>query len=463
MALIIAGDRSGSGKTTVTLAMLAYLRSQNLNVQPFKVGPDYIDPIWHHAIANIYSRNLDPVLTSEDYVKRCFIYHAQRADYALIEGVMGLFDGINWRPEGSGLTPATNYASTAHIAQLLQQPILLVIDCAKLSGSVAAIVVGYRSLNPDLKLAGVILNKVGSDRHLDLLKQALKPLSIQILGVIRRKQYLALPERYLGLVLPGELSNPPTQWQALAHLATHCFDWPRLLPQLSSPKRPTIPLNLNHSLVKSVKVAIAKDDAFNFYYSDNLDLLEALGAELCPWSPLHDKYLPPHTQGIYIGGGYPELFAGSLSENHSGIASLRHAIEKQIPVFAECGGLIYLSQGLTDAQGTYHPLVASLPIQTSMQSSLTLGYRQVFAQPQQRSWFRASDILTAHEFHRSQTPTPPAQPLFKTQTLHHPARTHYLGWQSDTLHASYLHFHFGSSPQIWGRFLEQCARSERLC
>ena len=223
MALIIAGERSGVGKTTVTLALLSSLCRKSQTVQSFKVGPDYIDPMFHQQVTGRACRNLDPVLTSESYVQDCFTRHLEGVDYALVEGVMGLFDGASGKDD---------WASTAHVARLLQQPVLLVLDCSRLSRSVAAIAHGYQSFDPRIQLAGVVLNRVGSDRHLELLNDALEPLQLPILGVLRRQDNITIPDRHLGLVPTAEMSQLHVLIDRLAELGDICFDWQRLLPLL---------------------------------------------------------------------------------------------------------------------------------------------------------------------------------------------------------------------------------------
>ena len=229
MSLIIAGERSGVGKTTITLSILAFLtRQKNKVVQGFKVGPDYIDPMFHTRITGRYSRNLDPVLTSPDYVRSCFALHSSTAEYSVIEGVMGLFDGVRLHSE-------SDYASTAQIARLLEIPVLLVLDCSRLSGSIAAIAHGFRSLDPRINLAGVVLNRVGSDRHLELLQDALDKIKMPILGVVRRHNEITIPDRHLGLIPTAELPEISTVFDKLAHIAKTSFDWEKLLPLLRSP------------------------------------------------------------------------------------------------------------------------------------------------------------------------------------------------------------------------------------
>ena len=234
--LVIAGERSGVGKTTVTLALLAALAQKSARVQSFKVGPDYIDPMFHRQATGRPCYNLDPILTSEAYVQQCFAHRCHDAEFALVEGVMGLFDGA------SGLS---DVASTAHIARLLNLPVLLVVDCGRLSRSVLAIVHGYRTLDPRVQIAGVVLNRVGSDRHLDLLQEALASIDLPILGVLRRQDAIALPDRHLGLVPTAELPQLPDILARLAHLGHTCFHWPTLTPLLTFTPSPIHPLPHN--------------------------------------------------------------------------------------------------------------------------------------------------------------------------------------------------------------------------
>ncbi|MFB2974585.1 cobyrinate a,c-diamide synthase [Aerosakkonema sp. BLCC-F183] len=457
MSLVIAGERSGVGKTTVTLALLACLLRRNLKVQSFKVGPDYIDPMFHHYVTGLPCRNLDPVLTSASYAQQCFARHTQGVEYALVEGVMGLFDGVKQESrEEIGLVPRSPFASTAHIAHLLNLPVLLVIDCSRLSGSVAAIAHGYRSFDPKLKLAGVVLNRVGSDRHLQLLKEALEPLNIPILGILRRQDNITIPDRHLGLVPTAELPQLDALIEKLAHLGDTCFDWERLLPLLKC--KPEFPIINPKSKIQNPKskIAIARDRAFNFYYQNNLDLLTELGAELVPWSPLTDVVIPAGVQGLYFGGGFPEIFAEELSSNYSARNAVRAAIVSGMPTYAECGGLMYLCEQIIDFDRKSWPMVGVLPTVAMMGSHLTLGYRQATAL-QDTPLLPAGARVWGHEFHRSSLSVAPTNPLFELRGYHSPSLPTSEGWLKHRLHASYLHLHFGASPEIPERFLQNCS------
>lgn len=456
MALVIAGERSGVGKTTVTLALLASLCRWHLRVQSFKVGPDYIDPMFHQHVTGSPCRNLDPVLTSEVYVQECFARHTQEVDYALVEGVMGLFDGA---------TGTDDRASTAHVARLLDLPVLLVIDCSRLSRSVAAIAHGYSSFDPLVSLAGVVLNRVGSDRHLELLKDALEPLHLPILGVLRRHDNITIPDRHLGLVPTAEIPQMDTLIDQLATLAKSCFDWERLLPLLEVKGKGErgkgeglLPLTFNLSPFPSpVRIAVARDRAFSFYYPDNLELLAELGAELVFWSPLSNPGLPENVQGLYFGGGFPEVFAQHLAENRLAREAVRGALLAGMPTYAECGGLMYLCQQIVDFDGQSWLMVGAIPTTAVMGSRLTLGYRQATAL-QDSPLLSAGAVVWGHEFHRSRLSEMPTSPLFQKRGYDPQSPATLEGWRLDHVHASYIHLHFGGHLEIPSRFLQHCAR-----
>ncbi|MEH2148994.1 cobyrinate a,c-diamide synthase [Nostoc sp.] len=454
MALVIAGERSGVGKTTVTLTLLASLRRRDRLVQSFKVGPDYIDPMFHQHVTGRACRNLDPVLTSEAYVQQCFAHHNQLSEYALVEGVMGLFDGIG---HGQEKQKSTDFASTAHIALLLDLPVVLVIDCSRLSGSVAAIAHGYRSFDPRIKIAGVVLNRVGSDRHLSLLKDSLEPLQLPIFGTLRRQDNITIPDRHLGLVPTAELPELNALIDRLADLGDTCFDWQRLLPLLKSKPLPHPP-HLPHPPSSSVRIAIARDRAFNFYYQDNLDLLQQLGAEVVFWSPLEDAGIPKNVQGMYFGGGFPEVFAQQLAENSSVREAVKTAILKGMPTIAECGGLMYLCEQIIDFEGKSWPMAGVLPTSTMMGGRLTLGYRRAVAL-QDNLLVKANTTVYGHEFHRSHLTLTPTQPLFKTSRYDCEENMGCEGWGLPAnVHASYVHLHWGESREIPQRFLKECLK-----
>ncbi|MEL6319473.1 MAG: cobyrinate a,c-diamide synthase [Cyanobacteria bacterium J06626_14] len=492
MALIVAGERSGVGKTTVTLAMLAYLcrghRVESIAapvVQSFKVGPDYIDPMFHRFVTGRPCRNLDPILTSASYVEQCFFRHVAVSDVALIEGVMGLFDGV------SG---ADDVGSTAHIARLLKVPIVLVLDCRRLSRSVGAIAHGFKTFDPSIQIAGWVLNQVGSDRHLTMLTEALKPLGLPIVGMIRRDSDLTLPDRHLGLVPTDELPALDAVIEQLAQLGKHCFDWDTLLPLLSTPSgaeqseaeqqeatqsnAKVLTSSHPHSFVtvnrfyhqgegrqgddftQAQRIAVARDRAFNFYYADNLERLTEFGADIVEWSPLNDDALPSDVSGLYLGGGFPEVFAAELSRNRVMRHAVKGAIAAGMPTYAECGGLMYLCEYLVDFDGQMWPMVGVLPTTVRMGKKLTLGYRRAIAQ-HDGPLLSKDSVVWGHEFHRSTvddhstTPQPMTRP-YRIRGYHPENPTRSEGWSCHNLHASYVHLHWGDRPDIPKRFITQC-------
>jgi len=448
MALVIAGDRSGVGKTTVALALNAALTARGRRVQTFKVGPDYIDPLFHSAISGRPCYNLDPILTSADYVQTCARYYSQDADDVLIEGVMGLFDGRSGTSEGS----------TAAIAQLLNAPILLVLDVQKQAASVAALVYGFCHYHPALRIAGVVLNRVGSDRHRQILEDALAPLGIPVLGVLYRDQQLALPSRHLGLVPPHESAAFQAVGDRLAVLGYTCFDWLHLEPLCAPLSSLSPPLSSVSPLPSPLNIGIAQDAAFHFYYTDALDVLRTLGATLIPVSPLRDPCLPPNLSGLILGGGFPEVFAAELSANESFLSALRHSLQRGLPVYAECGGLMYLAQGIHTLEGQVYPLVGHLPTVAHMGDRLTLGYRTATALHASLCVDQGQQVW-GHEFHYSRVTPSPLSPLWHLNSLPE-------GWGSDDVHASYLHLHWGGHPEFAMKFLQRAAhfsRSTHLC
>ncbi|MEM9569007.1 MAG: cobyrinate a,c-diamide synthase [Cyanobacteria bacterium P01_E01_bin.34] len=448
MTLAIAAPASGSGKTTVTLALLAALRQRNLRVQSFKVGPDYIDPMFHQAATSNPCRNLDPFLTSEDYVSRCFSHHCRDADVAVVEGVMGLFDGK---------ADAGEFASTAHVAKLLSIPLVLVIDAQKVGRTVAAIAYGLMHFDLDITIAGIIFNRVGSDRHAQLLRDAIAPLNIPVLGIVRTTPDIQMPSRHLGLIPAEEQDNFPHLLDRLAHLAESSFDWDKLLPLLRyHPSETTLVTSLwpqaqsldQWELGQSPPViGVARDPAFNFYYTDNLDLLEDLGAQLEYFSPLQSGFKRcVDFDGVYLGGGFPEVFAAELSEQFHA----RTIPPEQLPpIYAECGGLMVLGKFLTDRYNHSHAMSGLLPYSTTMTRKLTLGYRNVQVVTETPA-VKAGEHLRGHEFHHSACNPPlPGASVYRWGEYRE-------GWSLDRIHASYLHLHWGEQPQVAARWLQSC-------
>ena len=343
----------------------------------------------------------------------------------------------------------------------------------------AAIAHGFRSFNPDLKFAGLVLNRVASDRHLELLQDALQPLNLPVLGVLRRDEAVTIPDRHLGLIPAEELPNLHAAIDKLADLAAVSFDWDQLLPLLAATRNgggegseqlsgrhslPSVIVTQKDDVVNSlgkqfgVRIAVARDRAFNFYYQDNLDLLEELGAELVFWSPLDDSVFPDNVQGLYFGGGFPEVFAQKLSGNVLIRDAVRSAIFSGMPTYAECGGLMYLCDSIVDFDGNSWQGVGVLETSAAMGKRLTLGYREAVA-VRDSSVLTALDRVWGHEFHRSHLTVEPTNPVYHSWRYGKRGEVEAVaeGWGVCQLHASYLHLHWGARPDIPARFLQQCA------
>ncbi|MEM9154656.1 MAG: cobyrinate a,c-diamide synthase [Cyanobacteria bacterium P01_F01_bin.33] len=441
MAFAIAAPSSGSGKTTLTLAILAALKRRGFSVASFKVGPDYIDPTFHAAATGTACHNLDPFLTSEAYIRKCFAYHCRGASAAVVEGVMGLFDGK---------AGTSGFASTAHVAKVLELPVILVLDAARIGGSAAAIAYGFKHYDPAVCIAGIICNRVASPRHAEILTEAIASLDIPLIGCIPTTPDIRLPSRHLGLVPADENRELSALFARLSHLAETYLNWEYLLPLIAPPKLAPIELWGDMSRnTSSPRIAVARDRAFNFYYADNLDLLTHLGAELIYFSPLQDGFAIANAcDGAYLGGGFPELWAARLSEQWRELPC-----RADIPIYAECGGLMVLGRSLQDLDGETYLMGERLPYSVTMTEKLRLGYREAIAQVD-TPLVRTGDRLRGHEFHHS-TCSPSPQPIYDFGQA-------YEGWRDNRIHASYLHLHWGEQTYLAARWLQQCLQSTQF-
>jgi cobyrinic acid a,c-diamide synthase len=398
--LVIAAPASGSGKTTVACGLMAALRSAGLAVSGHKTGPDYIDPGYHALATGRPARNLDPFLCGEDRIVPLFTHAAWGADVAVVEGVMGLFDGTDpGTGEGAG---DPGYGSTAHVARLLGAPVVLVIDAASMGRSVAAVAGGFARFDPRTTVAGVILNRVASDRHERLLRDALAAAGIAVYGAIRRSPEVTAPSRHLGLVPAAERSRSATDAVArLAALVRDSCDLPALLalarsagPVPGPPWDPAEALRAPAAGARPV-VAIAGGAAFTFSYTEHAELLAAAGLDVVVFDPLRDEHLPGGTAGVVLGGGFPEVHAAELSANEQLRRDVSAAAARGVPIAAECAGLLYLARSL-DGQ----PMCGALPVEAVMTGRLTLGYRQARAGADS-VLAAVGDAVRAHEFHRT--------------------------------------------------------------
>ncbi len=453
--MVIAGTKSGCGKTTVSLGLMAAFLQRGLKVAPFKVGPDFIDPGHHTRVTGVKSRNLDGWMLSRRYNRDLFNRSAARFHLAVVEGVMGLFDGYDGTSEAG---------STAQMAKWLALPVILLVDAASMARSAAAVVLGFERFDPALAYAGVIFNNVAGPRHLQYLRQALEAsVSMPCLGGLPRAPEVSIPERHLGLVTREE--HPLTD-DAIRHLARHVtehIDLDGLLARLPERAVP-VPEKRGGALgvEKPVRLAVAKDEAFCFYYPDNLELLEAAGARLVFFSPIKGKRLPPDVDGLYLGGGYPELFARKLAQN----ASLRNAVKAKsrqgMPVYAECGGFMFLCERLRDLSGRSFPMCGCFPFESRMTPRLkALGYREVTLKTDTVIGKRGQ-VLKGHEFHYSELISSPAEVatvyrITDRSGLDKPPE----GYCIHRTLGSYTHLHFGSQPEAAAAFVESCRRFQR--
>jgi cobyrinic acid a,c-diamide synthase len=464
--IIIAGTHSGVGKTTITVGLIAALRRLGLTVQPFKLGPDYIDPTYHTLSAGRRCRNLDTWLMPPERIGPLVASAACDVDFAVIEGVMGLFDGLGYEEETG---------STAEIAKLLDLPVILVIDAAKMARSALAMVSGYQQFDSRVRFAGVIVNRVGSENHGRGVAAAIEKASgVPVIGWIPRDARLQIVERHLGLVPavmasalePGECSDfvSAAEEAILSHLNLDLLQrragGVSHLMASAPATEPAGPWNQGAHASRSARrvvIAVARDEAFHFTYEENLELLRAAGADIAFFSPLYDVSLPPGTAGIILSGGFPEMFAVQLAANTRMLEDIREAYRQQLPMYAECGGLMYLTEAIVDQQGRSHHMAGLLPGRSVMSGRLTLGYRR--AEALASCWlFDAGEEVRGHEFHHSrwENRTADVPPAF----LLRPARGDDKPWPEGArlgnLWASYLHLHFCGKPELATRFVKAC-------
>ncbi len=436
--LIVAGTHSGVGKTTVTLALMAALRRRGLTVQPFKVGPDFIDPGHHTAVCGRPSRNLDTWMLGDDTVRALF-GRAATADISIIEGVMGLFDGRSAEdPRGS----------TAHLAKLLDAPVLLVIDAAAMAASAAALVKGFAEFDPGVRIVAVVCNRVAGPRHFDHVAPAIRRhTSVEPAGWLPRRAEWQIPERHLGLVTRGDLGEGAVDVAELAGALEATVDVDLLLERSACTPIAAAPLPaLARPQPRQRRVAIARDAAFCFYYEDNLDLLRAAGAEIIFFSPLNDPELPEGVEVVYLGGGYPELHAAQLADNASMKESLRSYHRREGAIYAECGGLMYCGRELVDVEGRTFPMLDLLPVRTRMQRRLAaLGYVTWRAKTATLLGPAGTEVR-GHEFHYSRLePLGPLEPVAMLYREGEEPRPD--GFTAGRLLAGYAHLHFASNPE----------------
>lgn len=447
---MIGGTQSGVGKTSVTLGLVAALKRRGLRVQTFKVGPDYLDPTYLTLASGRPCYNLDGWMMGEPYVRGLFQRVAVDADIAIIEGVMGFFDGAD---------PVTLEGSTAEIACWLDAPVALVANAHGAGRSFAAAVHGFATFEPGIRVAGVIANRCGSDRHAEWLRASLSgALLPPLLGTIKRGGLPELPSRHLGLVTADTKRFTQEVLDQLANAIESSVSLDRIVETA----RAAVPITLkdsNSTVGESstkVRLGIALDEAFHFYYQDNLDAMERAGCELIPFSPLRDIALPQGLHGIYIGGGYPEEHAAALALNKGMLESVRKFAASDRVIYAECGGLMYLSKGIEVLDGTRHSLAGLIPAWTRMcPRRKSLGYVEA-VMTRDTLWGTCGECLRGHEFHYSELVGAPAE-WETAYALHYRRSDHPTpeGFQRGSVLASYAHLHFASRPEAVSHFVQR--------
>lgn len=450
--MVIAGTGSGVGKTTVTIGLMAALKKNGLTVQGFKCGPDYIDPSYHTAVTKRSSRNLDSWMLTKEHVLDIFTHGSQGADISIIEGVMGFFDGKN---------PETNEGSTAEISMITKSPVLLVVNCESMARSAAAIVKGFQMFSEGPNIVAVIANKVGSEGHFQLVKKAIEQeCHVPVIGYLKRELEIEIPERHLGLIPSMERGELDSFFDQLGALVSETVDVEKLLElAVAEP----LPVSRVSSIFEKkrepiVRIAVAKDSAFNFYYPENLEIMEAKGMEIVYFSPLANEELPEDVDGLYLGGGFPEEFAQVLTGNLKAKRSVKEAIERGIPTLAECGGFMYLTDSIETTQKKKYEMVGVIPGRVQMQSKLAaLGYREISGQKD--NFILENLSARGHEFHYStfQAAHEDVPYAYETKGMRGVSKEGYL---LQNLVAGYTHFHFASCPEMVENWIRKCRENK---
>jgi len=445
--IVVAGTHSGAGKTTIASGLMAALAAKGHDVAPFKVGPDFIDPSYHSLATSRPGRNLDAFLSGVDLIEPLFVHGAKDADIAVIEGVMGLFDGKS----GGG-----ELASTAHVAKLLDAPVILVVDARAMARSAAAMVHGYMTFDRKVNVAGVILNRVGSSMHEKMLREAIEPLGVPVFGVVRRDGEMETPGRHLGLVPASErTSEARTALRRTGDVIARSLDLDAVM-RLASTARPLHaepwnPGSPEATRAQDIRVAVAAGPSFSFLYRENLELLESAGAEVAFFDPTSESHLPTDTDTLYFGGGFPETYAEALSANEPLKEQVSSFAREGKLVIAECGGLLYLCRGLDGL-----PMCGVLDAEARMTGRLTLGYREartITSSP----LAEAGAIVGGHEFHYSVV-----EPGVGEKPAWDLAGRGPEGFVAGGVHASYLHLHWAATPELPRRIVRRAARMKKL-
>ncbi len=448
--LVLAATHSGAGKTTLSMGIMGAL-ARSMRVQAFKVGPDYIDPSFHTFITGRHCRNLDSWLLEEELLRHLYRKNAAGADICIVEGVMGLYDGAG---------TLKDRGSTAHIAKLLGAPVVLVIDGRGMAASAAAVVLGYREYDRSVDIKGVIFNNISGEKHYRLLKKAVeRDTGVKALGYLPLNERLRLPSRHLGLVPSGEIEGLAEKLEGLAEMVAETVDLPGLLQVAAGHRLPDEGSSPQLPGAVPARLGVAYDSAFNFYYRDSLELLEELGAELIYFSPLKETGLPPGIEGLLMGGGFPEVFAAELEANTMLKKDIREAAAGGMPVYGECGGLMYLSESIASSDGRPYEMVGAFPGKVRMTGRLQrFGYVEVELEAANLLGSRGQRVR-AHEFHHSVLEGGEENDfsfrVHKTSDGKRAASWR-CGIKRDNLLASYPHLHFYGNVSMAASLLHKC-------
>jgi cobyrinic acid a,c-diamide synthase len=448
--IMLAAPSSGSGKTLITCAVLQALVNRGYQVASFKCGPDYIDPMFHSRVIGTCSGNLDTFFTDEKTTRYLFGRAAKEADISVVEGVMGYYDGLG------GISTR---ASSAHVARILDIPVVLVVNCKGMSVSVLPLIRGFLEYEVPGQIRGVILNQLPASLFPDMKEMIERELKLAVIGYVPKMEELVLESRHLGLVLPGEIESLRQKLNRMAQLLEKSLDLDALISLARdtedfSYEAPDLP----GKVTSSPRIAVAKDEAFCFTYRDNLQLLKEMGAELVEFSPLQEEQLPENIQGLILSGGYPELHARELGENTSMREDIRRAVEGGLPCIAECGGFLYLHEALEGEDGSFYPMAGIIPAKAYRTFRLSrFGYITLTAQ-QDQLLFKAGEEIRGHEFHYWES-----EDCGESMKAQKPLRKR--SWAcvhgTDSLYAGFPHLFFYSAPEAALRFLKKC--EERVC
>lgn len=450
--IVIAGTNSGCGKTTISMGIMAALMERGLKVQPFKVGPDYIDPMFHTFITGRASRNLDSWMLTPETVKHLYCTHAREADIAVTEGVMGFYDGYG----GTSLE-----GSTADVAEIIGAPVILVVNGEAMSLSAAALVKGFVEFERESNVRGVIFNRVSGEGHFLLLKQAVEThTGVTVLGYVTKMEETAMESRHLGLVTSEETDDLEGKVLQLARQIGETVNLDKLLAIAGKAVEVTdAPMTLPAPLPERVRIGVARDKAFCFYYQDNLDLLEKLGAELVFFSPMEDEAVPEKLDGLYLGGGYPEIWGQTLEKNHGMRSQVGNLIRQGLPVYAECGGMMYLTESIQRDENSEYQMVGIIPGSSFMTGSLKrFGYVTVCMTADHLLAGKGEEIR-GHEFHYSDVSVPrEVHTCFQVSKSRDGKVTKqwHCGYRVNQGIAGYPHLHFWSNPDFAKGFVESC-------